>query len=606
MNDTISNIRQLAEKSSLTLFLTLILTLFGYQSLQAEDLPRVHVEPDNFPAQIDALNIAIEEHGGDVVYVLENGATYFIEASLAFDHPLRLEAEEVPSDNPPIIRPGTDLEGSSNVVAMYRDDLHARGIFFYGIDDLGGKPQNQRTTGEGIRLVYEHCYLMGGSNYFWWLGAEGTTLIIEDSQLANAGRHTSPGNQRFVDLRGNDTDTLIVRNTSIYNQSSHLLRLGGAILNHLYFDHVTVYNFYNIFGGGFNLKLSPDVTIKNSLFQNTRLDGAWESKALVGEDGYDYDGDRYIAQGGMFWTQTWEDFVNPDDPDQPTDADRSIVIKNNNFGGLPDDQILAIWDEINEEEHYATDPQWIWDNPDIDPDDPVWETRDTVEIVRINLPALDTLLRAWRDHEKPWVDIGNNINENVDIEDPPGSMAESVRAWWFELDPPPHYDRWDDITSYSLVRYYHPAPGNPVASEATASWFRNLAYNSDSQSYTHAENGFPVGNLNYFPEKRKLWEAGETSITKDTERVDGFSLKANYPNPFNPTTNVVFELGETAEVQIQVFDVLGQLVAVLDLGTKNQGRHEVTFDASDQSSGVYLLRMQAGDQIKTRQMTLIK
>lgn len=609
MISTNSNYQQFGGKSSAVLFFILMFTiLIGSQSLKAEELERIHVEPDNFPAEIDALNLAIEEHGGDVVYVLENGATYFIEASLAFDHPLRFEAEEVPSDNPPIIRAATDLEGSSNRIGMYEDDLHARGIFFYGIDDLGGKETNQRTTGEDIRLVYEHCYLMGGSNYFWWLCAEGTTLIIEDTQLANAGRHTSAGNQRFVDLRGNDTDSVIVRNSSIYNLSSHLLRLGGAIVDHIYFDHVTVTNFYNVFGGGINLKLSPDITIKNSLFQNVRFDGAWESKDLVGDDGYEYDGERYVSQSGMFWTQTWEDFEDADDPDQPTDEDRSIVIKNNNFGGLPDEEVLAVWDDINDEENYVTDPQWLWDNPDIDPEHPAWGARDTIEVVRTNLPAKDSLLVAWQEAEKPWVDIRNNIYENVDFEDPPSSFGESVRAWWFETSPPRHYDRWDDIADNSGQRFYHPAPGTPVDSENTAAWFRNLAYNTDSPSYTHAENNFPVGNLNFFPEMRQRWEEGDypTSADEPEKVAKDFELVGNYPNPFNPTTNIVFELGETADVQMQVYNVIGQQVAAMELGRKSQGRHEVTFDASDLSSGVYLVRMHANEQVQTIQMTLVK
>ena len=606
---TIVNIfkRSALSRIAMSLILSFVLAS-GFQTAKAEELPRVHVEPDQFPAQIDALNIAIEENGGDVVYVLQNGATYFIEAPLEFDHPLRIEAEDYPSDNPPIIRPGTDLQGSSNRLSTYRDDAHFKGIFFYAIDDLGGKPQNQRTTGEGIRLHYQYCYFMGGSNYFWWLGAEQTTLIIEDTHLANAGRHTSAGNQRFIDLRGNDTDSVIVRNSSIYNLSSHVLRLGGAVLNHLYFDHVTVYNFYNVFGGGINLKLSPDITIKNSLFQNVRFDGAWESKELVGEAGYAYDGERYVTQSGMLWTQTWEDFQVPDDPDPPTDANRSIVIKNNNFGGLPDEEILAVWDDINEEQNYVTDPRWLWENPDITPEHPAWQVRDTIEVVRINLPAKDSLLRAWRDNEKPWVDIRDNIYENVTMADPPGSFSASVRAWWFDLSPPRHYDRWDKIAEDDFTRYYHPAPGSPTESGLTASWFRNLAYNTDSQSYTHAENNYPVGNLNFFPELRERWGAGEVITTVDDipEKSDNFRVVGNYPNPFNPSTNIVFELGSTSDVVLEVFNVLGQRVADMNLGTMSAGQHTTTFDATGLTSGVYIVRMKAGGFVLTQQITLLQ
>ncbi len=84
------------------------------------------------------------------------------------------------------------------------------------------------------------------------------------------------------------------------------------------------------------------------------------------------------------------------------------------------------------------------------------------------------------------------------------------------------------------------------------------------------------------------------------------TLTGNYPNPFNPSTVVGYQLSVDALTTIKVYDLLGREVAVLVNGVQAAGRYEVTFNASNLSSGVYLIRMQAGQQSFTRKMMLVK
>ncbi len=85
-----------------------------------------------------------------------------------------------------------------------------------------------------------------------------------------------------------------------------------------------------------------------------------------------------------------------------------------------------------------------------------------------------------------------------------------------------------------------------------------------------------------------------------------FELTQNYPNPFNPTTTISFTLPAAGEVTLEVFNVLGQQVAVLADGHFGAGAHSVTWNASSVSSGVYLYRLQAGEFTETRKMLLVK
>ncbi|WP_240644854.1 T9SS type A sorting domain-containing protein [Cyclonatronum proteinivorum] len=98
----------------------------------------------------------------------------------------------------------------------------------------------------------------------------------------------------------------------------------------------------------------------------------------------------------------------------------------------------------------------------------------------------------------------------------------------------------------------------------------------------------------------------EPTAVPPAETPSALTLRQNYPNPFNPTTVIRFELPATEEVRLEVFNVQGQRVATLKSGSVQAGVHTVSFDASALSSGVYLYRLQAGNQVITRKMTLLK
>lgn len=87
---------------------------------------------------------------------------------------------------------------------------------------------------------------------------------------------------------------------------------------------------------------------------------------------------------------------------------------------------------------------------------------------------------------------------------------------------------------------------------------------------------------------------------------ESFEIKPAYPNPFNPSTQIVFALPERGEVRIRVYDITGRLVSVLANQTFDAGRHQLTFDAGRLASGVYLIRGNAAGEVFTQRVTLIK
>lgn len=85
-----------------------------------------------------------------------------------------------------------------------------------------------------------------------------------------------------------------------------------------------------------------------------------------------------------------------------------------------------------------------------------------------------------------------------------------------------------------------------------------------------------------------------------------FALNQNFPNPFNPSTVIRYDLPRGANVTLEIFNSAGQRVALLVDAAQDAGTHEVTFDAHSLASGAYFYRLQAGEYHETKKMLLVK
>lgn len=101
----------------------------------------------------------------------------------------------------------------------------------------------------------------------------------------------------------------------------------------------------------------------------------------------------------------------------------------------------------------------------------------------------------------------------------------------------------------------------------------------------------------------------KTSSTTDEGALPiSYKLFGNYPNPFNPSTTIRYELPERTDVKLLVYDILGKQVAVLVNKSQNPGRYNITFNAASLglSSGLYFYRIKAGNYSKVHKMLLVK
>jgi hypothetical protein len=98
-----------------------------------------------------------------------------------------------------------------------------------------------------------------------------------------------------------------------------------------------------------------------------------------------------------------------------------------------------------------------------------------------------------------------------------------------------------------------------------------------------------------------------SGLVEDATSVpEKFLLRQPYPNPFNPATNIVFDVPHRSSVSLKVYDLCGRDVTTLVSSDFEPGRYKATWNAANMSSGMYLCRMTAGDFVMTKKLILLK
>ncbi|MBX2990782.1 MAG: T9SS type A sorting domain-containing protein [Bacteroidetes bacterium] len=104
--------------------------------------------------------------------------------------------------------------------------------------------------------------------------------------------------------------------------------------------------------------------------------------------------------------------------------------------------------------------------------------------------------------------------------------------------------------------------------------------------------------------KLAITYTGPTSVPQETPHT--FALHQNFPNPFNPSTTIRFELAQPGRASLKIFNLLGQEIATLVDGNFSAGAHSVAWDAAEFSTGVYVYRLEAAGNVATRKLVLAR
>jgi hypothetical protein len=152
--------------------------------------------------------------------------------------------------------------------------------------------------------------------------------------------------------------------------------------------------------------------------------------------------------------------------------------------------------------------------------------------------------------------------------------------------------RGDGVVFFAVCRFDGDSDPTPANSYGYRVWFMREQTWQDGVAWAYMDPGTMLTAVENEP----------TVAPKE------FKILGNYPNPFNPSTTIKFQMPQTAQVSLEVFDVLGRLVSSQALGVREVGSHTVQFDGANLASGTYFyqLRMESNRTTTPGKMLLLK
>ncbi|MFP4289069.1 MAG: T9SS type A sorting domain-containing protein [Bacteroidales bacterium] len=522
----------------------IILIMFFLSTHFAQSQNVVVVEPDegiNIGGLNDAINSAADP--ANTIFELRRGGFYYLNGSISHEgYTLHIRAEE--GDGPrPVLQPAVDDLGAAAPPIETGGSLILEGIYIQGRDELGVYTNRQIIiTGDNNRIIFENTFHDYARQSIVRLTTLDNYVSFNNSIIRNSLRIENPGNGRVIDTRSNPQDSLIIKNSTIYNNGSALIRIAGAFVKYIEIDHNTLWAVE--FNGGIDLETTLEAKVTNNIFQN-----------------FGYRASS-IQHDPLFWVDslfTIGEF---------TDADRSFDLSNNNWYMDP-----AIGDIIEE---FGSDTLYTFDAEDEEQLDTLfyeWEMRENIfadtELIEDGTLLPPPILSFI---ENGQVDTTNIFREKLEFDNAPPLNLE---YWEFytvnnyqirELDPP---NPWADEDP----TYYGETTENPYT----------FNYNANSRSATASESGGPLG--------APRWTTyGETSI-EDQPLLPSNQVNT-YPNPF--TDQVTFQVfsEDHKQVRFEIFDLLGKIVMTSETPLQ-QGNNEITLSMDQLTeSGIYLYKVE--------------
>ena len=555
-------------KKLIPIFFVVAVLLFGF----SYDILAQNADTLDVPQGFETLNLAIE---GDTtatgeaknlnrVYRLQRGGYYLLNGSITNikGAPLRIVAAK--GDGPmPILIPAVTESGRASRAFKPTGDGTFVGLYVSGIDNLGNEAEKNmfRFEKTGARYIIDNCFLDSDHQSFCRMNSENQKLYVTNTTMRNAFSITSPGNGRFIDTRGNTTDSIFVQNSTLYVNTQDPLKSSGGIIKNIFIDHVTFYE-----TGGYPHELHIERAINCTFTNNLLIDFGFEgAKKPVSPP--------VVERDSVLLAIVNIDTLNA--PDLATEGQRHYLIKNNVYGFTPelltwinsvDTVVTYVFENVRTKRFIANYPNMISEN-------------NIEEYPVFSDPPDPAKIVAWSDHRRKT----NFSNENN-----PDIRADRNGRGAFSTNP----------------NSFGPAPDE-----------YDFDYSTQSQSYTHAEGGFPVGDLNWFPDKKAEWEIWVSTAVKNkrssTVPIE-FTLKQNYPNPFNPSTTIAYELNSASTVKLTIYNSLGEKVrTLLNAKHKQPGSYSVKWDGLDDAnqpvaSGIYIYKLQSGNRVQSRKMLLMK
>ncbi len=423
-----------------------------------------------------------------------------------------------------------------------------------------------------IRHEYESCIIELTSWTHIALFSTGRRFIFKNTFFHNIGREADLEKGNIID--GNrQIDSLWIENCTFLNIGNVVLTRPSAAPNFAYVNHNT---FVNSKLPPFMYYAQAEKILTNNLFINTNMTPNYPGFYPFHEDA------DQLPQGivnsaplqSAWISDHWSDEYPVDG-----DADRKYLVDRNNawwdsrLQDMFDNDLMPIPADIGHE----------WQSQMIIMNE---RTQDMFESGDYPYYAMGD----WHNIGPDFANIKDNIDEwiefittNAKPGDPNGGTMQPI---W----------RTNDVINLVV-------PDWPILAD--------LSY-TNADLMTAGINNYPLGDLNWFPELKAQWEttgeaeklieamnngelpadwAGVGTPDNLTERQQEMSRMNIFPNPFNESTTVQFNLVEDSNVEMIIYNILGKKVKVTELGHRSSGINEVILNKGGLNPGMYMIRL---------------
>ncbi len=184
-----------------------------------------------------------------------------------------------------------------------------------------------------------------------------------------------------------------------------------------------------------------------------------------------------------------------------------------------------------------------------------------------------------------------------------GSYDDIAPRRMFAVDPDQDYALVDSLLE---IEFW----GNTDLTDTTSGGYNAPSYMRAVRDAEFSPDGKYLYTADFYSYSVKRWAfVPATSIQpgEDSKVVPGtFTLYHNYPNPFNPTTVIPFDLHKQAHVRLKVYDAVGREIGTFIDGIMKAGSHNYEFDGSNLASGTYYFKITVDTKVATGRMTLVK
>jgi hypothetical protein len=428
-----------------------------------------------------------------------------------------------------------------------------------------------RTTAPGYDLVIDGVIMSNTRGQHIRTESAVRLMRITNTIFANMGDlgRSNFGAGKAIDLRDTSVDTLFIQNCTFVNFLDRIIRhrSSTAPINHLIFDHNTIINGTSYHGTLALGWVGSRVQITNNLFFDSFILGADTSDASRQAE-FDEHGELYPnGKPRMIWIFS-----------VPNDTTRWVVA--NNYWAVSD-SVKAFYAKYGDGRG--------------DDGNPANGTDGDNDIIGPGAPLSHHINRRLG---------ADSVNAFIELPNFTVANRPSISAWirlaeWYRMQT----GRTKATTAF--VRDQHDFDRKPIT------YFMrefNASYPTSSPAYTGAAQGFPAGDLNWFPDKKAQWELTAIEPQPNHLPVASFRLHQNFPNPFNRNTRITYVLPEPATVTLAIYNVLGQeVVRLIDQAQQASGVYTVTWDGTDAlgrpiAPGLYVYRLQAGSVVLTQKL----